>query len=272
MISPCVKNHPEEKLAVPFRAKGTTHTTTQSSQNPQESSIKLKYHLPNQHPSLLCKFPLSNSVQANSGESCRLVLQHLIPIKRIFRICDASVHRVANSLITGSSSILFFPSPPPCYRGGILVTILLSFPPFLTFPGSNRSLHTYTASKAMPSNSTNTQQPMHLLHRPYFPHALLLHFDQSSEKAVAPCATFLHQEERARMISQLKPWLQALAYGFLQALGHLWKATRLTRWLTVLNNALKGKSSPRSSRFIQSPVPFTATWQDSVPNSWVLGT
>lgn len=41
------------------------------------------------------------------------------------------------------------------------------------------------------------------------------------------------------MISQLKPWLQALVYELLQALGHLCKATRLMHLLTEFNNALK---------------------------------
>lgn len=66
------------------------------------------------------------------------------------------------------------------------------------------------------------------------------------------------------MISQLKPWLQALAYELLQDFSYPWKATRLMLWLNEFTNALKTKSSLLFSRFTQLPVLFTAISQDSV--------
>lgn len=222
MISPCVKNHPEEKLAVPFRAQGTTHTTTQSHQNLQKSSTKLKYHLPNQ-------IPPKQLHSSRLKKGCRLVFQHLIPIKKIFYIWGASAHRGANSLITGNSSILFFPSLPPCYRVGILLTTFSSSP--LSEPFQGQIIPSTCTLSARQSNLT---APTHRSQCTFSTDCVLfsscsplLHLCQSSEKAVAPCVTFLHQEERARMIPQLKPWLQALAHKLLQDLHHPWKATML---------------------------------------------
>lgn len=147
------------------------------------------------------------------------------------------------------------------YRGGFLLTTFFS--PF-PLSGSNHFQHVYTASKEMQSNSTDTQEPMHLLQRVYFislTPSFCIYI--KAQRNLEPCVTFLHQEERARMNSQFKTWLQALAYELLQDLGHPWKATRLMHWLTEFNNALKAKSSLPSSRFIQPPVLFTAVSQDS---------
>lgn len=78
-----MKNHLNQKLTVPFRARGTTDTTTQNCQNLQKSSAKLKYHLFNYQPSLV----FADSLQAKRG---RAVSHHLIPIKMIVYIRDAS--------------------------------------------------------------------------------------------------------------------------------------------------------------------------------------
>lgn len=243
MISPCVKNHPEEKLAVPFRAEGTTHTTTQSNQNPQESQTKLKYHLPNQSPSLLCKSPLSTSIQADWRDSCRLVLQPLISIKRMFYIWVAS----ASQLV----ALPFYSSLHPCYRGGMLLTTFCSpFP--IPKPFQDQIVPSKWTLPARKCNLTAPTQRSQCTFSLCPPSALTSKLRESHWHLAQPFCTERREQG----------WSHSLNHGF-----QLWPTGSCR--LLAISGKLQGlrTGSPNFNnafRFIQPPVSFTAVSQDSV--------